>query len=414
MDAITRRRFLLASGVTGAGALAAGGIASVTSGQLFSRAVSDPLPSDANVLVLVTLYGGNDGLNTVIPYADPAYHDARPDIAYTDAEVLKLSEGLGLNPALKGMASLWKENKLAVVRGVGYPNPDFSHFRSMDIWQTASPSTPVNSGWIGRWLDATGDDPVRALNIGTVLPPAAVGVKNTAAALDAGGRGQLRPQLASAVTGLAVAQPGEQPCDATVRTSYRNERTVAKTFAPVLSSTTSQPTPGGAASGGRSGQSSNELTQQLDFVGRCIRAKVPTRVYLVSLGGFDTHAGEKATQQQLLSVLDDGVSSFLSDMAKDPSGKKVVLAVYSEFGRRVAANAADGTDHGTAGPMFVAGTPVHGGFYGEQPSLKDLDDGNMKATVDFRSVYGELLHRVLGTDPHQVLDSVPKELGLLT
>ncbi|WP_375490574.1 DUF1501 domain-containing protein [uncultured Jatrophihabitans sp.] len=413
MDTVTRRRFLLASGVAGAGALAAGGIASVTSGQLFGEAAKNPLPSDANVLVLVTLYGGNDGLNTVIPYADPAYHDARPDIAYTDSEVLKLSDGLGLNPALKGMASLWKNNQLAIVRGVGYPSPDFSHFRSMDIWQTASPSRPVPSGWIGRWLDASGDDPVRALNIGSVLPPAAVGTRCTAAALDAGGRGELRPQLASAVTGLGTAETGETASDGVVRTSYRNERTVSKTFAPVLSPTATKPGTG-ARAGGHSGQSSNALAQQLDFVGRCIKAKVPTRVYLVSLGGFDTHANEKATQQQLLSVLDEGVSGFLTDMAKDPNGKKVVLAAYSEFGRRVAANASDGTDHGTAGPMFVAGTPVRGGFYGDQPSLKNLDDGNMKADVDFRAVYGELLHRVLDADPHRVLDTVPNELGFLT
>ncbi len=180
----------------------------------------------------------------------------------------------------------------------------------------------------------------------------------------------------------------------------------------MLSANTAPPTPGGAA-GGRSGQSANALKQQLDFVGRCVKARVPTRVYLVSLGGFDTHAGEKATQQQLLSLLDEGVSSFVTDMANDPSGRKVVLAAYSEFGRRVAANASDGTDHGTAGPVFVAGAPVRGGFYGEQPSLTDLDDGNMKASVDFRAVYGEVLDRVLGTDPHRVLDTVPSPLGFL-
>ena len=410
MDTISRRRFLLASGVAGAGALAAGA-AIVSPDQLRLRAVSDPLPADADVLVLVTLYGGNDGLNTVIPYADGAYHDARPDLSYSDSEVLRLGDGLGLNPALTGLAGLWKAEQLAIVRGAGYPRPDFSHFRSMDIWQTASPSTPVPSGWIGRWLDATGDDPVRALNIGSVLAPAAVGTRCTAAALDASGRGQLSAALGSAVSGLGRAASGETAADAAVRTSYRNERTVTKTFAPVLG-TASGPAKG-TRTGGHSGQSSNALAQQLDFVGRCIKAKVPTRVYLVSLGGFDTHANEKATQQQLLKTVDDGVAGFLKDIAGDAAGRRVVLMAYSEFGRRVAANASDGTDHGTAGPMFVAGVPVRGGFYGEQPSLTDLNDGNLKSTVDFRAVYGELVHRVLGTEPARVLDSVPKELGLL-
>ena len=410
MDTITRRRFLLASGVTCAGALVAGA-AAISERDLAGHAIRNPLPADAQVLVLVTLYGGNDGLNTVIPYADPAYHDARPDLAYDDSEVHKLGDGLGLNPALKGLASLWQDKQLAIVRGVGYPKPDFSHFRSMDIWQTASPSTPVQSGWLGRWLDVSGDDPVRALNIGSVLAPAAVGTRCTAAALDPGGRGQLPAAFGSAVAGLGLPAAGESVSDAVVRTSYRDERIVAKTFAPVLGPAGSAKN--GAAVGGRSGQSSNALAAQLDFVGSCVQAGVPTRAYLVSLGGFDTHANEKATQQQLLTSFDTAVSGFLKQMAGDPHGRRVVLLAYSEFGRRVAANASDGTDHGTAGPIFVAGVPVRGGFYGEQPSLTGLDDGNMKSTVDFRAVYGEVLHKVLGTDPARVLDTVPTALGLL-
>ena len=153
------------------------------------RAAQDrPLPADAGVLVIVTLYGGNDGINTLIPYADNAYHDARPELAYAPGDVLHLDEQLGLNPAMNGLAQLWNQRQLAIVRGVGYPQPDHSHFRSMDIWQTASPAEPVSTGWIGRWLDATGDDPLRAVNIGPVLPPLAVGEKYTAAALSTGRR----------------------------------------------------------------------------------------------------------------------------------------------------------------------------------------------------------------------------------
>src|SRR6476660_5476538 len=158
MDTVTRRRFLIASGVTGGVALATGS-GLVTWHELSQRAGSDPQPVGSKILVLVTLYGGNDGINTLVPYADPAYHDARPELAYAEGEVLHLDASVGLNPAMKGMATLWREGRLAIVRGVGYPHPDHSHFRSMDIWQTASPDTPITTGWIGRWLDATGAHP---------------------------------------------------------------------------------------------------------------------------------------------------------------------------------------------------------------------------------------------------------------
>ncbi len=411
MDTITRRRFLIASGVTGGAALAAGS-AVVTWSQLHERAQATPLPAGAKILVIVTLYGGNDGLNTVIPYADPPYHDARPELAYSPSEVLHLDSQLGLNPSMKGLLKLWQTKQLAIVRGVDYPNPDFSHFRSMDIWQTASPDEPVSTGWIGRWLDATGDDPLRAVNIGSVLPPLAVGTKCTAAALPLGKEKPLAADLARALTGLGKPDPSDHPSEAMVTASYRAERQVDTTFGSVLDS--SAPAPGeepevpAASGGGQSG-----LKEQLDVVARCVKAGVPSTVYAVSLGGFDTHADEKETQQTQLAVFDTAVSGFLTEVAGDPRGRGVVLMAYSEFGRRVAANASQGTDHGSAGPVFLAGVPVRGGYYGEEPSLTDLDNGNLKANVDFRAVYGELLHRVLGADPARVLGSARPELGFL-
>jgi len=182
LDGLTRRTLLRAScGLAATGALA--GAAKVTWDEVVHRAAAHPLASGSPVLVLVTMYGGNDGLNTVIPYADPAYHDSRPDLAYGADEVIHLDDALGLNPGLTGLGALWKDKQLAVVRGVGYPKPDHSHFRSMDIWQTASPDTPSSTGWVGRWLDTAGDDPLLALNIGDVLPPLAIGTNATAAAL---------------------------------------------------------------------------------------------------------------------------------------------------------------------------------------------------------------------------------------
>ncbi|MGA9310489.1 MAG: twin-arginine translocation signal domain-containing protein, partial [Pseudonocardiaceae bacterium] len=171
MNSLTRRRFLAASGVTAT--VAAG--AALGWFELIDRARTDPLPTDAQVLVLLTLYGGNDGLGTIIPAADPAYQQARPDLAYAEHEILPLGERLGLNPVMTGLKKLWDDRHLAIVRGVSYPQPDHSHFRSMAIWQTASPNDPLPTGWLGRWLDASGSDPLLAVSIGPVLPPMLAG-----------------------------------------------------------------------------------------------------------------------------------------------------------------------------------------------------------------------------------------------
>lgn len=411
MDILTRRRFLVASGTAGVAA------AAVTAGyltwpELQAKAAVAPLAGGTPILVLVTLYGGNDGLGAVVPYADPAYAKARPDFAYTEGEVHQLGDGLGLNPAMKGLADLWSKKQLAIVRGVGYPNPDHSHFRSMDIWQTASPAAPVNTGWIGRWLDLTGDDPIRAVSMGSVLPPLAVGARGAAAALPLGKPTSLPAALGTAFTGLGKADPADTPFQAMVASSYCSERKVDATFTDIVDgkdATGSDEEPSaGSSAGGQSG-----LAAQFDMVARCIRAGVPTTVYTVSLGGFDTHADEKGTQQTQLGSLDSAMSGFLASLAAHPRGKDVVVMAYSEFGRRVGANASHGTDHGTAGPMFIAGTGVKGGFFGEQPSLTDLVDADLKSNVDFRTVYAELLTKVVRTDAQPILGPTAAPLGFL-
>src|SRR2546421_12785084 len=196
MDQLPRRKFLLRSGVVGATALAAGGGAYTLAEILKTRSWQDR-PADAKTLVLVTLYGGNDGLSTVIPYADPAYHDARPELAYQPGEVLHLDAQLGLNPGLKGFADLFRSQRLAIVRGVQYPRPDHSHFRSMDIWQTGSPSHPANTGWVGRWLDATGGGPPPPGAFGPLLPmgPARAGPPGPAGARKPGPPPQRTPAV---------------------------------------------------------------------------------------------------------------------------------------------------------------------------------------------------------------------------
>ena len=393
---MNRRKFLITGAGVGAAGLLSGAVA-INWHDLLRAAHDRPLAEDAGVLVIVTLYGGNDGISTVIPYADNAYHDARPDLAYAPTEVLHLDDQLGLNPAMRGLAQLWNQRQLAIVRGVGYPKPDHSHFRSMDIWQTASPNEPVPTGWIGRWLDATGDDPLRAVSVGAVLPLLAVGEKYTAAALSTTEAAAKAAQFDSIMDALGRDDPGDTPAMAAVAKAYRAARTTDAAFASVPSTESEE----------------NVLATRLGLVAGAVRARVPTRVYTVQLGGFDTHADERETQQRLLQTFDAAVTGFLQEMATDPCGRNVVLLAYSEFGRRVAANASQGTDHGTAGPVFVAGAPVKGGFYGEEPSLTNLDNGDLKATTDFRDIYHELLARTVGTDPTPSVGTGRTSLGFL-
>ena len=372
------------------------------------------MPADASVLVLVTLYGGNDGLGTLVPYADPAYRAARPELAYDEGELLRLDDELALNPAMTGFKGLWDAGRLAVVRGVGYPRPDRSHFRSMDIWQTGSPDRPVPTGWVGRWLDSTGPDPLRVVSVGATLPPLVVGEKAAGVALPLGRFEAPAGELGRGVAALARPDPADPPTQALAARSTAILLEATRLLGPPLAAAEdADEQDGEAQQAGGSAGGQGQLDRQLAAVSACVRAGVPTRVYAVSLGGFDTHADEKGTQTRLLGELDRAVSGFLRGLEADERGRRVVVAVYSEFGRRVAANASDGTDHGTAGTVFVAGRSVRGGYHGDQPSLTALDDGDLRVTTDFRSVYATLLERVLGTDAGRVLDGTRPALDFL-
>ena len=396
---ISRRQFLVSSGVVGATALAAGATG-CTVRHLMAAGTQNPLPTGKKILVLVTMYGGNDGLNTVVPYTDHAYYDGRPELAYQQSEVLPLADGLGFNPSMTNFKALYDAGQLAVVRGVGYPNADRSHFKSMAIWQTASPDSPQQSGWLGRWLDANGADPLLAVNVGPVLPPLLAGQSCAGAALpSSGGISLPSGRSGSGLRALDTVAGDELPLESRVARSGSDLFRVAQTFGSALSPEPSSPAP--ASPGPASGAS--ELADQLGVVARCIAANAPTRVYSAQLGGFDTHADEKAAQGRLLGQLDAAVSQFLTTVAAGPHGNDVVVALYSEFGRRVAANASQGTDHGTASNVFVMGRGVKGGMYGDQPSLTDLSMDDLKYNVDFRSVYATLLEGVLGSDPGPVL-----------
>jgi uncharacterized protein (DUF1501 family) len=357
------------------------------------------------ILVMLTLYGGNDGLNTVVPN-DSAYLAARGELAHQPNTTLKLDDAFGLNPAMPGFKSLWDAKRLAIVRGVGYPNPNRSHFRSMDIWQTAAPERVEVSGWLGRWHDASGGDPLRMVNIGASMPRAMVSLK--------GGGGAALPNGNLVLPGgagvsRAFAELGRTPSTrgplaAKVLGNNNDLLRVIDSFGPILKgnaiATGAVSLEGGATA---NGDYRTLLDDQFDEVARLVNGGAPTRVFGVSLGGFDTHASEKESQARLLGAVDRAVTRFVNTMAASSNGMKVTVLIYSEFGRRVKANDSGGTDHGTASSVFVVGPQVNGGFYGDAPSLTDLDDGDLKFTTDFRGIYSTMLSNVLGVDPAAVL-----------
>ena len=398
MDTLSRRKFLQLSGAAAVGAAAP----MLTMEDIAYAAQTRPLPLGTPILIMVTLYGGNDGLNTVVPYADPLYYSSRPDISYAADNVLKLDDQLGLNPAMTGIKTMWDQKKVAIVRGVGYPKPDRSHFTSMAIWQSGAPITKLNSGWLGRWVESQEVDPMLAISLGSVLPPLLAGERRSGSALPLGGLVIPTGTFANDCQKLAKAASSDNKLMAAAATSMRTLFSVSNTITPVLKMPAPVADDLPTVNGGNAGGDSN-LAQQLDVVAKLIAAGSPTRVWSVSLGGFDTHANEANAQSQLLSTVSAALTRFASQMKNTPRGKDIVTMVYSEFGRRVKGNASQGTDHGTAGPVFLIGDRVKGGFYGEQPSLSKLINGDLAVTSDFRDIYAAVLEDVLKSPAEKVL-----------
>jgi uncharacterized protein (DUF1501 family) len=408
MDTISRRKFIK---LTGAGAIAAAA-PSLSLAQIADAAISRPLPLGTPILVVVTLYGGNDGLNTVVPFQDPIYHQLRPQLAYKENEVIPIGEGLALNGSMTGFKKLWDEDKLAIVRGVGYPNPDRSHFSSMAIWQSAMLNAN-RTGWLGRWVDTQAEDPFLAIGLGSVLPPLLAGEKRSGSVLPLGGLKIPKGSLASDCAKLAIANPKENHLMAAAARSMRNLFQVSGEVTPILK----EPAPAvmdlPTVVGGNAGGDSN-LSAQLEVVAKLIAAGSPTKVWSVSLGGFDTHADEHTAQSELLGAVSGSISKFMSQISKTNRSKDVTVLIYSEFGRRVRANASQGTDHGTSGPVFLIGEGVRGGFHGEQPSLRNLKDDDLAVTTDFRDIYGSIIEDVLRSPAEQIINRPMKKLPLFS
>jgi len=347
------------------------------------------------ILVVLELTGGNDGLNTVVPYGDDAYYRARPTIGIKPNEVLKLNDHFGLHPAMSGFEALFKDGELAIVHGCGYPDPNLSHFTAMEWWHTAVPHGNELYGWLGRFADQNKQAPVEnyIVNIGSRQSRAVASAKQSPIVFsDPKKLGRAGTEAQQKVFAL-YGQPYE-----TRNSSLDFVNTVSKT------ATAGATLVRNACAEYRTmvdyGADSN-LTLDLKKVIGLIKAGLMTRIYYVSLPGFDTHASQGPTQNLLLIYLADALRGFMEDLERLGRADDVSVMVFTEFGRRVNENMSAGTDHGTATPMYILGKKLKGGFYGQPASLTDLDSGNLKMTTDFRSVYGTMLKEWMGFDDIQ-------------
>ncbi|MFO0973397.1 MAG: DUF1501 domain-containing protein [Phycisphaerae bacterium] len=370
---------------------------------------------DHRVLVVLQLAGGNDGLNTIVPYRADPYYRARPQIAVPRSDALKLTDELGLNPAATGLKQLYDDGLLAIVQGAGYPNPDRSHFRGTEIWETADPAGRNHRGWLGRYFDCecsgrAACDPKLAIALTQEAPLTLEGESFSPVAFSSPAQLTWQPGRVSAHARAAHAALLEstESSPATLTTLDYVRRTALDAQ---LSAHEIQDAAGG--SGGPRvprlpRQGGAGLAQQLSMVARMIAAGLPTRVYYVALGGFDTHAQQAGRHTQLLRELGDGLTGFVAELRRTGQLDRVLVMSFSEFGRRVEQNASQGTDHGAAAPMFLVGSRVAAGLIGVHPPLDRLDNGDLRWGIDFRSVYQAVLADWLGANARRILGgSVP-------
>jgi uncharacterized protein (DUF1501 family) len=381
-------------------------------------AIQTATGKDGPILIVLQLAGGNDGLNTLVPFGDDAYFRARPTLAIPGGKTLRLTDHFGLHPKLVGLKSLHDEGHLAIVQGVGYPNPNRSHFRSTEIWHTASDSAVTEKyGWMGRYFDSCckGEDPSIGVSIGGQPPQAFAApeprgisfsrpeqfrfdLKNTSdrdvadeffrsvndfesGEMDGGSIGMLPGHADGEGDSLDFLQ----------RTSLDAVMSSDK-VAEIIKCT-------------RPGASypSNRLADSLNLVARLIGGGMPTRVYYVAQGGYDTHSNQTGAHERLMAELDSSLSAFCADLKAQGNFDRVLLMSFSEFGRRVQENASGGTDHGAAAPLFIVGGKVRPGIYGAAPSLTQLHHGDIIHNVDFRSVYATVLSKWLNAPVEPVL-----------
>lgn len=373
--------------------------------QAGRRAARD---ASQRVLVVIQLSGGNDGLNTVIPHGDDAYHRNRFATRVEPSAVLRIDDHIGWHPGLRGFANLQQSGKLCVVQGVGYPNPNRSHFESMDIWHSARLTPPQQTGWIGRWFDEAkrqapdsipgvhlGDEPLPLAMSGLhVMVPSLKTIESLRVADDEAVR-----------AALSDADPDIQSKDDLLG-HLRRARETALAASRRLESLDS-------ANHTSRGYPASDLARKLAFITNLLAIEFGPRVYYVTLGSFDTHSQQAAAHAALLSELGGAIEAFYGDLHSMGRADDVLTMCFSEFGRRVKENGSAGTDHGTAAPLFLAGTGLPP-LIGAHPSLTDLVDGDLKFEIDFRSVYATLMDQWLRIDSAGILGEPFDQLPIFT
>jgi len=403
---LTRREFVKSGFVFGAGAAGlAAGYAAVP--DVMARAVyagkKDGVMND-RVLVMIQLAGGADGLQSVIPMSDPRLRDLRPTLSRAADTALPLGNGMGLNRSMKGIKTLFDQGKVAIVQGVGYPTPNFSHFDSIRIWETADPMRRQQDGWLGKTIAANYDSqghPLVGCACGTSEIPGAL--RDLEATLSVvNGKDTYKFNGADAERAMGVIYNGTPGIygalfDTSVfsaRDTIARLRTAAARYTPKAAYTDNV---------NLVYSSRNQLAQALQLAAQLIISGVGAKILHVTLGGFDTHDQEFARHEDLMGYVDGAVTAFHQDLAAYGMADRVLVATWSEFGRRAQETGNAGTDHGTAAPMFLIGDTVKGGMYGEAPSLNVGRDGNLKYNVDFRAVYQEILESHMKVDASEVL-----------
>jgi uncharacterized protein (DUF1501 family) len=366
------------------------------------------------VLILIQLAGGNDGVNTVIPYANPAYAAARPGLAISPSQVLQIDGAVGLHPSLTRLRARYTQQQVAIVQGVSYPNPNRSHFRGTDIWESAVPDRLEAKGWVGRYLESCAcqrPDYLEAMTVGSsqgagafwtemALVPAVASISSFRYTSANSGNTTLRNAE------IAALRSALNQAEGTAEGEFlRQSMNLALDDADILASAASSYTPVGT-------YPNNTFGNSMKLIAQLIAANVGTSIFYVSLGGFDTHSDQLTAHANLFTTLDQSIDALMIDLERVGRLDDVAMMTFSEFGRRLAQNGSSGTDHGVAAPMFVIGGGVSGGLYGEYPSLTDLSSGDLKMKVDFRQVYATVLDDWLGMSPTNVLGGSYAQLPL--
>lgn len=373
---MNRRNFLSLTGTLTGGAL-------LLPNFLFSYGSQKNLIIGEQCLVFIQLNGGNDGLNTFIPFEDPLYYDLRPKIAIAKDDVISRTKGMGFHPTLKGFAQMQQNGDLSIIQNVGYPEPNRSHFRSQEIWQTASDSNKyVNEGWLGRYLDlqCVNHTPTAGINIDSIDNLSLKGDSPNSITVKDPDRFKIKNIKEE--TGVLSENSSLDFVRKVANSVLEGSEEIQKAL---TKSTTKISYP------------KNALGKNLEWIGRLIKGNLNSKVYYTSQGGYDTHDNQLVIQNNKFKELDGAIYSFYQDLKQADLLQNVTIVVFSEFGRRVKDNG-NGTDHGTAAPMFIIGGNNNGKIIGQNPNLSDLDKGDLKFETDFRSVYATLLQQKLHFD----------------